>query len=144
MRRVSMLFRQSMTFKYPLPSKTLVKYTIVSLLSFAIDFAIFTSLHFLMVGLFIPLIIARIISGSFNFYQNKVLVYRAQKTGRVKQEVISYCLLAVIVFCFGCAFISLFVLHLHLNIILAKVIVDAILFFSNYLIQKWVIFYRKS
>ena len=139
-----MLLHRNMTFKPWLPSKILVKYTAVSLLSFVIDFLIFTGLHFLIGGLFLPLIIARIISGGFNFYQNKVLVYGAQKTGRVKQEIISYCLLAVIVFCFGYVFISLLTLYFHINIILAKVIVDAILFFSNYLIQKWVIFYRDS
>lgn len=124
-------------------SKTLFKFSLISLLSFVIDFFIFTGLNALFGGLFFPLITARLISGGFNFWQNKLLVYKAQRTGRIKKEIISYILLAVIVFVAGYFLISFFVLQLHVNIILAKVIIDAILFFSNYLFQKHLIFFQR-
>ena len=123
-------------------SKTLFKFSLISLLSFVIDFFVFTGLHALFGGLFFPLISARLISGGFNFWQNKLLVYQAQKTGRVKKEIISYIVLAIVVFVAGYFLISFFVLQLHINIILAKVIIDAILFFSNYLLQKHLIFFQ--
>ena len=123
-------------------SKTLFKFSLISLLSFVIDFFVFTGLHTLFGGLFFPLITARLISGGFNFWQNKLLVYQAQKTGRIKKEIMSYILLAIIVFIAGYFLISFFVLQLHINIILAKVIIDAVLFFSNYLLQKYLIFFQ--
>ena len=125
-------------------SKTLFKFSLISLLSFVIDFVIFTILHMLLGGLFIPLIVARLISGSFNFWQNKLLVYKAKKTGRVKKEIVSYVVLAVIVFALGYMLISFFVLQLYINIIFSKIMIDAILFLSNYLLQKYLIFHRKK
>jgi len=133
-----------MITKIILPSKTLFKFSLISLLSFAIDFFIFAGLHILFGGLFFPLITARLISGGFNFWQNKLLVYKAQKTGRVKKEIVSYIVLAIIVFGLGYVLISWFVLKLHINIILSKVLVDAILFFTNYLLQKHLIFYQRG
>lgn len=149
MRPGYMPLRLSMPFKLHhgrklLPSKVLLKYTIISLLSFGLDFLLFTALHLFIGGLFIPLITARIISAGFNFYQNKITVYRAHKTGRVKREIISYFLLAGTVFGLGYFLISFLVLHLGVNIIIAKVIIDAVLFFSNYLVQKMIIFSKRA
>lgn len=133
-----------MNTKIILSSKNLFKFSLISLLSFIIDFLIFSLLYKLFGGLFFPLIMARLISGGFNFWQNKLLVYNAEKSGRVKKEIASYIILAVVVFCLGYVLISVLVLKLHFKTILAKVIVDAILFLTNYLLQKHFIFYKKK
>lgn len=133
-----------MIAKIIVSAKILFKFSLISLLSFIIDFFIFTALHKLFGGLFFPLIVARLISSSFNFWQNKLLVYNAEKSGRVKKEIASYIILAVVVFCLGYVLISFLVLKLYTKMILAKVIVDAILFLSNYLLQKHLIFYRQK
>ncbi len=126
--------------KIVLSANPLFKFGLNSFLSFLIDFLIFSALYRLFGGLFFPLVTARLISGGFNFWQNKLFVYNAGKSGRVKKEVSSYFVLAIMVFSLGYVLISLFVLRLHVEMIVAKIIVDAILFLSNYLLQKRLIF----
>ena len=123
--------------------ETIFKFSLISLLSFTIDFFAFILLYKLFGGLFFPLIMARLLSGSFNFWQNKLLVYNAEKSDRIQKEILSYIVLAIVVFCLGYVLISVLVLKLHLKTVLAKFIIDATLFLSSYLFQKYFIFYKK-
>ncbi len=118
----------------------LFKYSFVSLLSFLIDYAIFVTLHHFTNTIFFSLLIARISSGLFNFYHNKYNVYEAPDKANLLKEVLSYTLLALVVF--GVAYLLIRVGHdyLHMNIIIAKILVDGILFVTNFLVQKLIIF----
>lgn len=119
------------------------RYCIVAMLSFLIDFTLFAGMHFVTGNIFASLITARIFSGGFNFYQNKFKVYQCLNKEKLRQQIIEYIVLAVITLIVGYVLISGAVFYLHWNVLLAKIIVDGLLFVINFLIQKVIIFNKK-
>lgn len=115
------------------------RYCLISLASFALDFAIFASFEAFTHNIFLSLIIARIFSGGFNFYQNKYRVYCCHKRSHLGKQFLQYAILAAIIFSLGYTSIMVLV-GFHWNVLLAKVLVDAILFSANFIIQKTLIF----
>ena len=116
------------------------RYCLIALLSFCIDFAIFACLHLLTHTIFFSLICARLCSSSFNFYQNKFRVYRSHDRATLLREVWQYILLAISVFFASYYFIVLLTKYAHCPVLIAKLIVDAVLFIVNFIIQKAFIF----
>jgi glycosyltransferase involved in cell wall biosynthesis len=116
-----------------------IRFALISFLSFAIDFLIFITLHYLLHSIFISLLVARFCSSSFNFFQNKYSVYRSHDSATLKQELIGYIAWSTFIFFISYAVIKLAV-SFGMQVILAKVLVDACLFLVNFAIQKLVIF----
>jgi glycosyltransferase involved in cell wall biosynthesis len=116
----------------------LFRYAIVAILSFVLDFVLFMMMHTIFHNVLISLLFARVMSASFNFYQNKYRVYRVKSRQKLRKEIIDYVTLAIGVFCGSYGLISL--LHFSgLSILVSKVIADAILFTLSFIIQKiWV------
>ncbi len=121
-----------------------LRYLIIALLSFAIDISIFALLHITGLGILSSLIIARVISGLFNFYNNKVVVYKALGNQSLRREALGFTLLAIAVIMVSYGFISILHEHFGIGVITSKVLVDATLFICNFIIQKCFIFYRPS
>ena len=120
----------------------LFKYSFVSLLSFLIDYAIFLTLHYFGASLFYSLLVARVSSGAFNFYHNKYNVYQEPDADNIVKEALAYLLLALSVFSAAYLLIHFGYNYLHMNVLIAKVLVDGILFVTNFLVQKLIIFKR--
>lgn len=116
-----------------------MRYSIISLLSYLIDLSLFVIFHYFTKKIFISLLIARIFSSSFNFYQNKFAVYRSHQLDIIFREAISY-ILVVLVFLLLSYLGITFLVHHKMNVIVAKVLVDALLFFINFLVQKKFVF----
>lgn len=116
------------------------RYCLVALLSFCIDFAIFAFLHVLTHTIFFSLICARVCSSSFNFYQNKFRVYRSGDRTTLLREASQYVLLAISIFFASYYFIIILIKDVHWPILMAKLVVDAMLFMINFLVQKTFIF----
>ncbi|MDR1563471.1 MAG: bifunctional glycosyltransferase family 2/GtrA family protein [Oscillospiraceae bacterium] len=129
----------------------LVKFSLSSLLSAGIDmvmFLLFSKLLFLGLPneIFLATICARVISGTVNFTLNKNMVFKAGKAGRARQF-LGYALLFVIQ-----ALLSAFlVTHLVKALsswgfwdVAIKAVVDGILFFISFFVQKRFVFKKKS
>lgn len=121
---------------------TFLKYSISSVLSFFIDILAYALLinffsSFSLDAIFISSVIARILSSLFNYFVNKNIVFNKE----AKKSFLKYFGLVLIQISLS----SLFIYFTHLyffraNTILIKVLIDGILFFISYYIQKKFIF----
>lgn len=126
---------------------TLIKYSASSILSMLLDLGIFTlilSLIKQIAGPFselIATIIARACSSFFNFNANKAAVF--QKSGDYKQSVIRYYCLCIPQALVSAGLVSVINQNISFSFPLIatviKLVVDTVLFFVSYQIQKrWV------
>ena len=125
--------------------KGILKYTISSIFSFFIDISLFLILYnFIFIkydfSAFIATIISRIVSGGFNFTLNQRWVFKSE---RKKYELIKYGALFFSQMILSGVGVSLLIKLID-NSALSKVIVDIILFFISYFIQKNIIFINKK
>jgi putative flippase GtrA len=116
-----------------------LRYVIIAFLSYVIDFTVFVLIYLTTKKLFWSLLIARIISSSFNFYQNKFLVFRSQHLQLLPYQVLSYFSLATVNFIISYLGI-LWVVHLGVRVVSAKLLVDTLVFVILFLIQRKFIF----
>lgn len=120
-----------------------MRFALSSMLSYVIDLSLFIVLHSLTQTIFVSLLIARLVSSSFNFYQNKFMVYRSHDMALFKREATSYVLLSIVIFILSYFLITLLVHH-GVGVIIAKVVVDGFLFLLNFLLQRHLVFRKNS
>jgi putative flippase GtrA len=116
------------------------RYCLIALLSFVIDISIFSVIQITSKNILLSLIVARVISGGFNFYMNKYKVYRCHDKALLQRQLLQYILLSLGVLGGSYVFILGLVHGLGWNVIISKVIVDLFLFAMNFLVQKKYIF----
>ena len=115
-----------------------------SLLAFGIDFLVFTLLIFI-VGdaqevLWIPVVGARVISSFVNFLVNRSVVFGRRKgDGNAVRHVVGYYVLVLVILAANYALISLLKMA-GLNVFVAKIVTEAILFVVSFLAQKHIVF----
>lgn len=114
-----------------------LRYTAVSLSSFVIDVGVFALIYWLSKEKFTSLLIGRLVSGSFNFYFNKYLVYRSLDKVLFKREAFRYAILAIGIFLVSYCSMSALTLDFNFHVIEAKILVDIVLFCMNFLIQRF-------
>lgn len=113
-----------------------IRYAVVGFTSFIIDVSVFALIFLSTHDKFYSLLVGRVISGSFNFYFNKYLVYRSLNKSLTKREALYYLSLAVVIFILSYTSITELSAHFHISVVVAKIVVDIILFFINFLVQK--------
>jgi len=122
--------------------RTPVLYFLSSCLAFVIDFALlllFNSLLPFSASMEIGALLAWVISSLTNFYCNRNLVFHSSVP--LKKAFLEYYSLAAVVFLVKTyVILELLTRGLHLSLDIAKLIAEAILFCSNYIIQKKFIF----
>lgn len=116
------------------------KYVLVALLSAIIDLTLFTIL-IKSKTILISTIIARIISGTFNFTMNKSYIFKSNNN--MLYELIKYIVLFITCM-FSSAFLVKLITILKINTTLIKAFVDILLFITNYFIQKHYIFKNRN
>ena len=115
-----------------------------SLIAFLVDFLIFTLL-ILIVGdkqevLWIPVVGARIVSSFVNFVVNRNAVFGKRGTdGKLVRHVVGYYALVVVILAANYALISL-LSAAGLNVFVAKIFTEAVLFIVSFLAQKHIVF----
>ncbi len=114
-----------------------LRYIEVGLTSFLMDVSIFALCYLITHQKLSSLVIGRLISAPFNFYFNKYLVYCSLDKGLLKREVFRYLLLAIGIFFISYRTIQLLITHFHIHIIDAKIIIDILLFYINFIVQKY-------
>lgn len=123
----------------------IIKFCTSSLLSFCIDFLIY-SISLIMSGsILFSNAFARIISLHFNFFINKKFVFEAGKSGKTSsKEYFSYLGLAAFIFVMNTLILRGIVETFHINVIIAKILTEVILFTLSYLVQKKLVFSREN
>ena len=123
----------------------IIKFCTSSLLSFGIDFLIY-SISLIMSGsILFSNAFARIISLHFNFFINKKFVFEAGKSGKTSsKEYFSYLGLAAFIFVMNTLILRGIVETFNINAIIAKILTEVILFTLSYLVQKKLVFSREK
>ena len=120
--------------------KDILKFSLSSIISFIIDFSLFSVFSIFIKKITICNILARIISATVNYILNRKFVFQSNKS--VYKSFFSYVLLAILILVLNTLLLNMFVNYLYINRFVAKIIVEFILFIFNYFIQKKVIFKR--
>lgn len=120
----------------------IIKYCMSSLLSVLIDYSAFWLLSGLGVELFVTVYVARICSTIVNFGVNRNIVFKYK--GNLAVQLLKYLSLVFISGTLSGIGIRFAETYFHMPLMVAKVIVELILFFFNYYIQRTFIFAKKG
>lgn len=128
---------------YKILFQTFIKYLLVSLSSFAVDITVFTLCTKLLLSGFsekivVSTIIARILSSAYNFIMNRNMVFNSQCS--YVSTAIQYLSLCVIQMSLSAFFVRELTNITHFDEVIVKMIIDTLLFFLSYTIQKNYIF----
>ncbi len=113
-----------------------------SLFCSVIDYILFAILFLTSSHVLFSLIISRIISVSINFFVNKRKVFSAG--GNVIRQAVGFACLALGLFAGSYFGIALLQRHCELNPLWSKIIVEVLLFFASFVVQRFLIFTRKK
>ena len=118
--------------------KEIVKFSGSSIISFIIDYILYSTSFLLTKRLILSNIFARIISGSVNYTINKHIVFKSTKKGL--QSAIYYIFLALVILILNTLILKLLVTFIGINAYIAKIITELILFIISYTVQKRFVF----
>lgn len=129
---------------YKLLFSTFIKFSLSSISSFMIDIAFFQFLIMLLtnvtasVKIGIATVIARIFSSLYNYYINRNVVFRSKTSSSA--SAVKYFTLVIVQMALSA--VSVYCLYnvIHIPETIVKIIVDTVLFFLSYRIQKAFIF----
>lgn len=125
-----------------------LKFSAVSLLSFALDYILFlTLIHLtgswaLANSVVFANIAARIVSASFNFGMNRRMVFHHR--GSLAKSALSYGLLAIGILLASTTLLAVLTSLLFIAPFIAKIITELLCFVGSYLVQKHFIFHHKK
>lgn len=122
--------------------KQIITYMCSSVASWGVDYGLYILLLLLPLGLAEATchVIARICSSLVNFKINQKAVFHV-KGG--KRELVMYALMVALVLSVGTPLLA-FLTNRGMNAVIAKICVDSVLFFFNYLVQREIIFRRRK
>lgn len=121
--------------------KEIFKFSASSLISFVIDYLLFTLFTILTLPPVLANVLARLISGTVNFCINREFVFKSQ--GNVLKAAIKYILLAAFILAGNTALLWVFVNVCHMNQYVAKVITEVIFFTVSWVLQRCFVFKKK-
>jgi glycosyltransferase involved in cell wall biosynthesis len=115
----------------------------VSFASFLIDISAFAIAYAISANVYTSTFVARSLSSTLNFLANKFFVFRSHNRMRAIFEAVGYVLLVVVMATLSAYFVNLVHTTTALNVIAAKIAVDAMLFIASFLTQKYILFRRR-
>ena len=125
----------------------ILKFASSSLVSFCIDFLLYTISFALSGSIIFSNAFARLISLHCNFFMNKNYVFKdsSESTKRENlKEYLSYLGLALSLFAINTLLLSAVVEVLGMNAYLAKILTEALLFILSYFVQKYLVFSKQE
>lgn len=121
----------------------LLRYAFSSLISSFFDFIVFTIFYNITGNIMFGLLIARFIVGSMlNFIINRRLVFHSE--ARVLYSLLKYYLALLVMSFISYLLINRAMEHLHFSVVMAKMMVESILFVFTFLIQRDFVFHNKT
>lgn len=118
----------------------IIRFGFSSLLAAVVDYLVFSLCILCGMKILTSIIICRLISGSLNFIVNKKIVFKSQS-----KYIFSIVLYVLLVFISGgISFVMIDTLSVHYgwNVFLAKLVVESLLYFLNFFIQREIVFGR--
>lgn len=116
--------------------KEIIKFSASSLISFCVDYLLYCCLN-LVTDITSANIIARICSASLNYTINRRYVFKNKQS--VFRSLPKYIVLAAFILIFNTLLLHLFV-HIGINIFLAKLVAEIIMFIVSYTMQHFLVF----
>ena len=120
--------------------KTIFNYIISSASSFIIDIILFTIFLSFINNILIAGYLARAISSICNYLINKYFVFKTNDSNSKKNTLFGYFVLVIINITISNILVSLINKQSGINPSIIKVVIDCLIFISNYYIQKYIIF----
>ena len=121
--------------------KDICKFSLSSIISFLIDYSLFTIFSLFITNISICNVLARIISATCNYLMNRNLVFKS--SNNYQKSIMSYALLAFIIIILNTVLLNVFVYKFLFNKFIAKIIIEIVLFIFSFIIQKKFIFNKK-
>jgi len=122
--------------------KQIIKFSFSSLISFVIDYSLYSILMLLTSNLVMANIMARVISSTANYTINKKMVFNNK--GKIYQSAYKYFMLAILILGLNTLFLNALVNVIGLNALISKIIVEVFLFIFSYTIQNKIVFKKKG
>lgn len=119
--------------------KEIIKFSLSGIISFLIDYILFIVFKVVLNNITIANVIARAISSTINYIINKNIVFKSNKN--IAKSLLEYYGLVIFILLINTLLLNL--LSIIINPILAKLIVEIIMFIISWLFQKIFIFKRK-
>ncbi|MCR5784470.1 MAG: bifunctional glycosyltransferase family 2/GtrA family protein [Eubacterium sp.] len=121
--------------------KEILKFSASSFLSFLLDYGLYCLFFFISGQIFFANITARLFSASFNYSFNKKLVFKSKRS--FWKSAVGYILLAVAILFFNTVILTILT-ESGVNIYLAKVLTEAVMFIVSYTVQHFIIFKKET
>ena len=112
----------------------------VSFASFIIDISAFAIAYSISSNVYTSTYLARSVSATLNFLANKFFVFKSYNRMRALFEAGGYVLLVVVMATLSAYFVSAVHEAITINVVVAKILVDTLLFIFSFLTQKYVLF----
>jgi len=122
-----------------------VSFALSSVASFAVDYALFAFLFYVLGITRTPCaILARMVSSIVNFTINRTLVFQVEERKKsLWRELAEYYILVAIILAANIALLALFNEVLGIPVLIAKLITEVVLFVVNYFVQRDLIFIKR-
>ena len=120
--------------------KPVCKFIMSSIVSAIIDFSLLIILENIFHKLLLSVVISRIISSAINFTFNKNFVFNSGKKTKLLKMLIKYYSLVVVIMILNYIILKILYGFLGINLIIAKIITEIILYSFSFIIQKRIVF----
>jgi glycosyltransferase involved in cell wall biosynthesis len=120
----------------------LFRFLISSLSTSLIDFLVFIICSSTGMNILFSTIIARLIAGNFNFAVNKKIVFKSESN--LILSLVKYWSLVALLGSISFVGIQSLVNYAHLNILFSKGLIETLLFFVSFAVQRDLVFYSKE
>lgn len=121
--------------------KEIIKFSCSSVISFFVDYSLYSIFVLTIGNIVLSNIFARIISATVNYTINKKIVFHSHK--KVSKTLVQYSILASFILLFNTLFLYVLV-SLRISVFLAKIIVEIVLFLFSWFVQKNKIFKKET
>ena len=122
--------------------KNILKFSASSFIGFLVDYAMFSILVALSIGLTPANVIARVVSASVNYTLNRKFVFKNNES--ILRSAVKYFLLAALILAGNTLVLNLLVNTLSINELLAKIITEVIFYIISWLAQRLFVFKRSK
>lgn len=119
-----------------------LRFAALSIASAGVDFILFTIAFLFSHNLLLSTAAARVMSGSFNFFFCKTVIFRSK--GKYLTEAIKYILLAFLVMMVSYVAVATMVDYFGINVYVSKIIADLGIFLSNFAVQNLLVFRSRN
>lgn len=122
--------------------KEIIKFSLSSITSFIIDYGLYGVVTMVFNNVIVANITARIVSSTYNFFINKCVVFKSNKS--MIKSYFQYYLLVTIMLILNTLVLNILVDFGNINKYIAKIITELVLFVINWIVQKKLIFKKEE